>query len=65
MWWGHQDCLRSNPVDIYELGLIYDVKVSEEAGIAMTLSPSCPVAVHTPWMEENSAAGINSTKSRS
>ena len=35
------------PVDIYELGLIYDVRVSEEGSIEidMTLtSPSCPVA---------------------
>ena len=35
------------PVDIYELGLIYDVRVSEEGAIEidMTLtSPSCPVA---------------------
>ena len=35
------------PVDIYELGLIYDVFVNEnnEAKILMTLtSPNCPVA---------------------
>ena len=39
------------PVDIYELGLIYDVRVSEEADIEidMTLtSPSCPVAESMP-----------------
>ncbi len=39
------------PVDIYELGLIYDVRVSEEADIEidMTLtSPSCPVAETMP-----------------
>jgi|TARA_B110000483_G_scaffold152393_4_gene181300 FeS assembly SUF system protein len=39
------------PVDIYELGLIYDVKVSEDADIhiLMTLtSPNCPVAESLP-----------------
>jgi len=39
------------PVDIYELGLIYDVKVSEDADIhiLMTLtSPNCPVAETLP-----------------
>jgi len=35
------------PVDIYELGLIYEVKISKENDVAidMTLtSPNCPVA---------------------
>ena len=39
------------PVNIYELGLIYDVDVSEqcEVGIRMTLtSPMCPVAETLP-----------------
>ncbi len=39
------------PVDIYELGLIYDVFVSDEnnAKILMTLtSPNCPVAETLP-----------------
>jgi FeS assembly SUF system protein len=39
------------PVDIYELGLIYDVMVSDqgEAKIIMTLtSPNCPVAESLP-----------------
>ena len=39
------------PVDIYELGLIYDVRVSEDGliEIDMTLtSPSCPVAESMP-----------------
>jgi FeS assembly SUF system protein len=39
------------PVDIYELGLIYDVMVNEnnEAKILMTLtSPNCPVAESLP-----------------
>ncbi|MCK5816324.1 MAG: DUF59 domain-containing protein [Flavobacteriaceae bacterium] len=39
------------PVDIYELGLIYDVMISEEKDIKilMTLtSPNCPVAETLP-----------------
>lgn len=39
------------PVDIYELGLIYDVEVDEESGVfvRMTLtSPMCPVAETLP-----------------
>ena len=38
------------PVNIYELGLIYDVKVKEaKAKIIMTLtSPNCPVAESLP-----------------
>ena len=39
------------PVDIYELGLIYDIEVSEDADIhiLMTLtSPNCPVAESLP-----------------
>ncbi|TDL99777.1 MAG: FeS assembly SUF system protein [Flavobacteriaceae bacterium] len=39
------------PVDIYELGLIYDVQISEEgfAKITMTLTtPNCPVAESLP-----------------
>jgi len=39
------------PVNIYDLGLIYDIKVSEEleAYIKMTLTaPNCPVAESLP-----------------
>jgi len=39
------------PVDIYELGLIYDLKVDEKGNvyIKMTLtSPACPVAESLP-----------------
>ena len=38
------------PVDIYELGLIYDIKVNgRKADIKMTLtSPNCPVAESLP-----------------
>ncbi len=49
------------PVDIYELGLIYEVKVSDEnfINILMTLtSPSCPVAESLPVEVEEKVAGI-------
>ena len=39
------------PVDIYELGLIYDVQISEEGKVKviMTLTtPNCPVAESMP-----------------
>ena len=44
------------PVDIYELGLIYKVDVSEDLDVAidMTLTaPGCPVAGEMPgWVQE-------------
>ena len=39
------------PVDIYELGLIYEIKIDDQCnvGIDMTLtSPNCPVAESLP-----------------
>ena len=38
------------PVDIYEMGLIYDIRINEpNVGILMTLtSPSCPAAQSIP-----------------
>lgn len=39
------------PVDIYELGLIYDVQVSTDLDVLITMtltSPNCPVAESLP-----------------
>ena len=53
------------PVDIYELGLIYEIKVDDEANayIKMTLtSPACPVAGTLPGEVEEkikTVRGIN------
>lgn len=50
------------PVDIYELGLIYDVMINEEnqVKILMTLtSPNCPVAESLPKEVEDKVKGIN------
>ena len=56
------------PVDIYELGLIYEVKISAEGkvDIDMTLtSPNCPVAESLPKEVEDKVAemeGVESAK---
>lgn len=54
------------PVDIYELGLIYDVFVNEdyEVKILMTLTtPNCPVAETLPLEVEEKVKSLNDVKS--
>jgi FeS assembly SUF system protein len=50
------------PVNIYELGLIYDLQVDEETGraaIRMTLTaPNCPVAGTLPGEVERAARAV-------
>lgn len=53
------------PVDIYELGLIYDVMINEdnEVKILMTLtSPNCPVAETLPQEVEEKIKSIDAVK---
>lgn len=53
------------PVDIYELGLIYDVFVNEDndVKILMTLtSPNCPVAETLPVEVEEKVKSIDQVK---
>jgi FeS assembly SUF system protein len=53
------------PVDIYELGLIYDVFVNEdnEVRIIMTLtSPNCPVAESLPQEVKEKVQSIDTVK---
>tara|TARA_B110000014_G_C19824429_1_gene427672 strand:+ start:51 stop:377 length:327 start_codon:yes stop_codon:yes gene_type:complete len=53
------------PVDIYELGLIYDVFVNEdnEVKILMTLtSPNCPVAETLPVEVEEKVKSLDEIK---
>ena len=53
------------PVDIYELGLIYDVFVNEdyEVKVLMTLTtPNCPVAETLPVEVEEKVKSIDSVK---
>lgn len=50
------------PVDIYELGLIYEVKITEDGfvHIEMTLtSPNCPVAESLPAEVEEKVGNID------
>ena len=54
------------PVDVYELGLIYEVKIDKEANveIQMTLtSPNCPVAESMPKEVEDKVSEIPDVKS--
>jgi len=54
------------PVDIYELGLIYDVMINEDndVKILMTLtSPNCPVAETLPQEVEEKVKSIDAVKS--
>ncbi len=54
------------PVDIYELGLIYDVFVNEDydVKILMTLTtPNCPVAETLPLEVEEKIKSLNAVKS--
>ena len=54
------------PVDIYELGLIYDVQISDDADvkIIMTLTtPNCPVAETLPQEVKDKVGEVENVKS--
>jgi FeS assembly SUF system protein len=54
------------PVDIFELGLIYEVRIDEDqhVEIDMTLtSPNCPVAETLPKEVEDKVASVEHVKS--
>lgn len=54
------------PVDIWELGLIYEIKLDDENNleVKMTLtSPSCPVAETLPPEVEQKLRGVEGIKS--
>tara|TARA_Y100000746_G_scaffold219093_1_gene216227 strand:+ start:179 stop:502 length:324 start_codon:yes stop_codon:yes gene_type:complete len=53
------------PVNIYALGLIYDVEVSEEYDVKITMtltSPNCPVAETLPVEVEEKVKSIKTVK---
>ncbi|MBL55659.1 MAG: FeS assembly SUF system protein [Flavobacteriales bacterium] len=53
------------PVDIYELGLIYDIKIDDDGvvNIDMTLtSPNCPAAETLPAEVEQKVGGMELVK---
>ncbi|MDO8519496.1 MAG: SUF system Fe-S cluster assembly protein [Deltaproteobacteria bacterium] len=54
------------PVDIYELGLIYEININpdSEVDLKMTLtSPACPVAGSLPPEVEEKVRGVEGVKS--
>jgi FeS assembly SUF system protein len=54
------------PVDVFELGLIYEVKIDEDKNVVieMTLtSPNCPVAESMPKEVEDKVAEIDGVTS--
>ena len=54
------------PVDIYDLGLIYDTKIDEEGKVSITMTltaPSCPVAGEMPMMVERAVATVEGVSS--
>jgi FeS assembly SUF system protein len=56
------------PVNIYDLGLIYDLHIGEEGtvDVRMTLTaPACPVAGTLPGMVEDAIRGVEDVTSAS
>jgi len=54
------------PVDVYELGLIYEVKIKDDQSVEveMTLtSPNCPVAESLPKEVEDAIMSVEGVKS--
>jgi FeS assembly SUF system protein len=49
------------PADIYELGLIYKVDITDERAVDVTMTlttPNCPAAEELPTMVENAIASV-------
>ena len=54
------------PVDIYKLGLIYDIDVSDEADVKITMtltSPNCPAAQSLPAEVKHKAGEVEGVQS--
>ena len=54
------------PVDIYELGLIYNVEVNNDGAVEITMtltSPACPVAESLPPEVESKVATVDGVSS--
>lgn len=50
------------PVNIYDLGLIYGLEISDEGDVALTMTltaPSCPVAGLMPVMVKNAVLEVD------
>jgi FeS assembly SUF system protein len=51
------------PVNIYDLGLIYETEIADNGDVAITMSltaPNCPVAGEMPQMVADAVAAIES-----
>lgn len=65
-----EECLQSVydpeiPVNIYELGLIYDIAIKEDAtvGVTMTLTtPNCPAAQSLPMEVDEKIRALEGVK---
>ncbi len=54
------------PINIYELGLIYNVDVAEDGAVAITMtltSPNCPEAQSLPLRVEQTALSVEGVTS--
>lgn len=54
------------PVNIYDLGLIYDIKIDEDSNVAVTMTlttPNCPVAESMPSEVETRLSCLEGVKS--
>ena len=54
------------PVDIYELGLVYDVQISEDGDVKVVrtlTTPNCPVAESLPQEVKEKVAAVENVKS--
>lgn len=49
------------PVNIYDLGLIYEIRIAEDDSVWLTMTltnPNCPVADELPRMVKEAVAGV-------
>jgi FeS assembly SUF system protein len=54
------------PVNIYELGLVYDVAISDDKEVTVTMTlttPNCPVAGSLPGEVQDKVAAVEGVKS--
>lgn len=54
------------PVNIYDLGLVYEVNVTEEGNVTIVMTvtaPNCPVADSLPKEVERVVAGVEGVRS--
>ena len=56
------------PVDIWELGLIYSINITDDGDVAITMTvtaPACPVAGEMPGQVEQAVASVDGVESAS